>query len=65
MKFFDSFTSWISIALLGTAAVLWPFWLKDGYLEDWYPRIGSFVAVYGGLIANIVWLIKNKKDLKK
>ncbi len=64
MKFFDILTSWVSILFLGTAAVLWPFWLKNGYLEDWYPLIGSFVAIYGGLIANIVWLIKNKKDSK-
>ena len=54
MRFFDGFTSWISIALLGTAAVLWPFWLRDGYLDEWYPLIGSFVAIYGGLVANII-----------
>lgn len=65
MRFFDNLTSWISILFLGTAAVLWPFWLKNGYLYEWYPLIGSFVAIYGGLIANIVWLIKNKKDTKK
>lgn len=61
MKFFDLLTSWFSIIFLGTTAVLWPFWLKNGYLDEWYPLIGSFVAIYGGLIANIVWLIKNKK----
>jgi len=58
-------TNWISIILLGTAAVLWPFWLVNGYLEDWYPLVGSFVAIYGGLTANIIFLIKNKKDSKK
>jgi hypothetical protein len=54
-------TNWFSIIFLGTAAVIWPFWLVNGYLEDWYPLIGSFVAIYGGLIANIVYLIKTKK----
>jgi len=54
-------SSILAIILLGTAAVLWPMWLRDGYLEDWYPRIGSFIAIYGGLVANIIWIIKNKK----
>jgi len=54
-------SSILAIILLGTAAVLWPMWLRDGYLEDWYPRIGSFIAIYGGLVGNIIWIIKNKK----
>ena len=64
MSFFDGLTSWLSIILLGTAAVLWPTWLRDGYLDEWYPLIGSFVAIYGGLVANIIWLIKNRKKSK-
>jgi hypothetical protein len=54
-------TNWLSIAFLGTAAVLWPFWLVNGYLEDWYPLVGSFIAIYGGLTASIIFLIKSKK----
>jgi hypothetical protein len=58
-------TSYLAIAFLGTAAVLWPGWLRDGYLEDWYPRIGTFIAIYGGLIGNIVWLILDYRNNKK
>ena len=54
-------TNWLAIVFLGTAEVLWPFWLVNGYLEDWYPLVGSFIAIYGGLTANIIFLIKSKK----
>jgi hypothetical protein len=58
-------TSYLAIVFLGIAAVLWPGWLRDGYLEDWYPRIGTFIAIYGGLIGNIVWLILDYRNNKK
>jgi purine-cytosine permease-like protein len=61
MKKSDLIISWVTIVFLGTCAVLWPIWLIDGYLEEWYPLIGSFIAIYGGLAANIVWLWKNRK----
>jgi hypothetical protein len=48
---------------LGIAAFLYPTWIRDGYLEDWYPRIGSFVAIYGGFIGSLVWYIQNKHTL--
>jgi purine-cytosine permease-like protein len=54
-------TNWLAIAFLGTASVLWPFWLVNGYFDEWYPLIGSFIAIYGGLTANIIFVIKNKK----
>ena len=57
----DRITSYLSIALLGTGAVLYPGWIRDGYLDDWYPRIGAFVAIYGGLIANIIYLYVTRK----
>jgi len=57
----DKLTSYLAIALLGTGAVLYPSWIRDGYLDEWYPRIGAFVAIYGGLIANIVYLYVTRK----
>jgi hypothetical protein len=54
-------TNYLSIILLLFGAVLWPFWVIKGYLYEWYPLIGSFVAIYGGLIANIFYIIKNRK----
>lgn len=61
MKKFDNIVSWITIVFLGVAGILWPFWLANGYLNEWYPLVGSFIAVYGGLIANIIYLYKSKK----
>jgi hypothetical protein len=57
----NKITSFLSIALLGTCCVLYPYWWKEGYLEDWYLKISVAVAAYGGLIANIVWLKQNGK----
>jgi hypothetical protein len=48
---------------LGIAGFLYPGWITDGYLEDWYPRIGAFVAIYGGFVASLLWYIQNKKNL--
>jgi hypothetical protein len=52
----------IPVVLLGIAGLLYPGWISAGYLEDWYPKIGAFVAIYGGFIASLVWYIKNKKN---
>ena len=56
-------TNYLSILLLSAGAILYPSWIKDGYLsiEEPYPLFGSAVAIYGGLIANIVYLLKNRK----
>jgi hypothetical protein len=54
-------TNYLSIILLSISAVLWPIWVLQGYLYEWYPLIGSFIAIYGGLTANILYIIKNKK----
>jgi hypothetical protein len=48
---------------LGITAFLYPGWIKEGYLDEWYPRIGSFVAIYGGFIASLIWYIQNRKNL--
>lgn len=51
------------IAFLGVAAFLYPTWIRDGYLEDWYPKFGAFIAIYGGLVGSVVWYIQNRKNL--
>jgi hypothetical protein len=57
----NKITSYLSLILLGAGAILYPKWLAEGYLYEWYPRIGAFVAIYGGLIANIAYLYKTRK----
>ena len=42
---------------------LYPKWLDSGYLDDWYPRIGAGIAVYGGFVGNLIWYITNRKFL--
>jgi hypothetical protein len=49
------------VAGLGIAGFLYPSWIRDGYLEDWYPRIGAAVAIYGGFIGSLVWYLTQKK----
>lgn len=41
------------------------FWQlrRQGFLQDWYPRIGMFVASYGALIGGIIWYFQNYKFL--
>lgn len=54
------------ILLLGAGAILYPKWWIEGSLDgdtsfdEFYLKIGAGIAVYGGLIANIIWVIKNK-----
>lgn len=47
----------------GIAAFLYPGWIKNGYLYEWYPIIGVFIAVYGGFIGSLLWYIQNRKNL--
>jgi hypothetical protein len=35
----------------------------NGYLYEWYPIIGAFIAAYGGFTASLIWYIKNRKNL--
>ena len=52
-----------SMALTGVAGILWPMWVMDGTFDgELYPAIGSFIAIYGGFIANIVYIYKQKKN---
>ena len=52
-----------SVVGLGVCMFLYPTWIRDGYLYEWYPIIGAGIAVYGGFIANLVWYIQNRKGL--
>lgn len=36
---------------------------RQGFLEDWYPRIGWFIASYGGFIGGLAWYIMNHRYL--
>ncbi len=53
----------LPIVGLGICGILYPGWIKNGYLYEWYPTIAAGVAVYGGFIANLVWYIKQRKHL--
>jgi hypothetical protein len=57
----DKITSILVIGFLGVMGILWPFWLVDGYLDSWYLKIATFIAVYGGFTANLVWYLQYKK----
>ena len=57
----NNITSILSIVFLGVASILWPFWLANGYLDSWYLKIATFIAVYGGLAANFVWYFQSRK----
>ena len=48
---------------LGICMFLYPTWISEGYLYEWYPTIGAGVAVYGGFVASLVWYIQNRKGL--
>lgn len=50
-----------SIVLLLAFCILYPSWVKDGYLDTLYLKIAVAIAAYGGLIANVVWLYKDVK----
>ena len=50
-----------SIVLLLVFCILYPSWVKDGYLDTWYLKIAVGIAAYGGLVANVVWLYKDVK----
>lgn len=61
---FTHITSVLALILLGSGCVMYPFWLMDGILDNWYLIITVFIASYGGFIANLVWYIKFIKNNK-
>jgi drug/metabolite transporter (DMT)-like permease len=58
----NKITSILAILFLGVMCVLWPFWLFNGYLDSWYLKIATFIAVYGGFVANLMWYLQYRKD---
>ena len=54
-------TSYLSIFLLLIGCVLYPIWWIQGYLDTTYLKIAVAISCYGGLIANIMYLIRNRK----
>ena len=48
---------------LGICMFLYPLWISEGYLYEWYPIIGAGIAVYGGFVGSLVWYIQNRKGL--
>jgi len=51
-------TSIAALLFLGAMCVFWPTWLRDGYLDTWYLKIATFIAVYGGFVGNLMWYIQ-------
>lgn len=64
--FISIFFDWIPITLLSISSVLYPIWWMEGTLdgdnifEEIYLKVGVAIASYGGLIANIIWMIRRK-----
>lgn len=58
-KCMNHVTSIVALLFLGAMCVLWPGWLRDGYIDTWYLKIATFIAVYGGFTANLVWWIQH------
>ena len=40
----------IHLLFMTTLCVLWPFWMSNGYLDDTYLIVSTFIACYGGLV---------------
>ncbi len=58
----NNLTSIASIILLSVGCILYPSWWREGYLETAYLKISVAIACYGGLIANIVYLVMDWKN---
>lgn len=54
---FQLFTMVFPTAICLLACICYPIWLKRGYLDTPYAKIATFIAAYGGLFANILWII--------
>lgn len=61
---FTHITSIFGLLLLGTGCVMYPFWLMNSTLDNWYLIITVFIVSYGGFIANLIWYIKFLKNKK-
>jgi hypothetical protein len=54
---FQLFTMIFPTAICLLACICYPIWWKRGYLDTPYAKIATFIAAYGGLFANILWII--------
>lgn len=54
---FQLFTAIFPTAICLLACICYPIWWKRGYLDNPYAKIATFIAAYGGLFANILWII--------
>lgn len=64
MKYFWHFVHILQILFSLTACILFPIWINDGFLVDWYPKVGAFIASYGGLVGGIIWYYQNIKYIE-
>jgi hypothetical protein len=53
-------TNYLAIILLGIGCILYPMWLDQGYLDTDYAKIAVALVCYGGVFANIVYIIRNR-----
>ena len=63
IKIFKHIFHLIPVVFLAICSILYPSWVMNGYLYEWYPIIGAFIAAYGGFTASLIWYIKNRKNL--
>ena len=61
---FTQITTIFGLLLSGTGCVMYPFWLINGTLDNWYLIIAVFMASYGGFIVNLILFIKFLKNKK-
>lgn len=54
---FQLFTMIFPTSICLLACICYPIWSKKGYLDTPYAKIATFIAAYGGLFANILWII--------
>tara|TARA_Y100000385_G_scaffold287373_1_gene351504 strand:- start:1227 stop:1913 length:687 start_codon:yes stop_codon:yes gene_type:complete len=54
---FHLFTILLPTSICLLASICYPIWWKRGYLDNPYAKIATFIAAYGGLLANILWII--------
>ena len=54
---FQLFTMVFPTSICLLACICYPIWWKRGYLDTPYAKILTFIAAYGGLFANILWII--------
>jgi len=54
---FQLFTMIFPTSICLLACICYPIWWKRGYLNTPYAKIATFIAAYGGLFANILWII--------